>query len=128
MIQNKHGHKNEIIGWDNLYEDRPHIHFNAESISNFVDSEILRCERRIGKLWLENDMLNKKYCMNLADLCSVLDEMVNMENYEEQEINGFSILETVSDTRRWEHVLEDLEMEEARYMKLMEFKNKKNYE
>ena len=98
----------------------------AESISNFVDSEILRCERRIGKLWLENDKLNKKYGMNLADLCSVLDEMTNMENYEEQEINGFSILETVSDTRRWEHVLEDLEMEEARYMKLMEFKNKKN--
>ena len=55
----------------------------AKSISNFVDSEISRCERRIGKFWLENDMLNKKYGMNLADLCSVLDEMVNMENYEE---------------------------------------------
>jgi len=33
----------------------------AESISNFVDSEMLKCEKRIGKLWLENDMLNKKY-------------------------------------------------------------------
>jgi hypothetical protein len=28
------------------------------------------------------------------------------------------------DTRRWEHVIEDLEREEARYMKLMEFKKR----
>jgi hypothetical protein len=31
----------------------------AKSISNFVESEISNCEKRIGKLWLENDMLNK---------------------------------------------------------------------
>jgi hypothetical protein len=31
----------------------------AKSISNFVESEISNCEKRIGKLWLENDMPNK---------------------------------------------------------------------
>ena len=91
----------------------------AESISNFVEGEISRCEKRIGKLWLENDMLNKKYGMGLKDLCKVLEEMEDEEKYEEKKIKDFSILEAVSDTRRWEHVIEDLEREEARYMKLM---------
>jgi hypothetical protein len=40
------------------------------------------------------------------------------------EIKGFLILEAVSDTRRWEQVIEDLERGEARYMKLMEFKKR----
>ena len=26
--RNKHGHKEEIIGWDNLYHERPHLHFD----------------------------------------------------------------------------------------------------
>ena len=43
------------------------------------------------------------------------------------EIKGFSILEAVSDTRRWEQVIEDLEREEARYMKLMELQIKYLY-
>ena len=47
----------------------------AESISNFVDSAMSKCEKRI---------------------------------------RGVSILEAVSDTRRWKHVIEDLEKEEAR--------------
>ncbi|RJS84941.1 hypothetical protein CW713_02040 [Methanophagales archaeon] len=94
----------------------------AESISNFVEGEILKCEKRIGKLWLENDMLNKKYGTSLEDLCKVLDKMENEERYEEKEIKGVSILEAVSDTRKWEHVLEDLEKEEKRYMKLVELK------
>ena len=94
----------------------------AKSISNFVESEISNCEKRIGKLWLENDMLNKKYGMSLEDLCKEVDEMENEERYEEKEIKGASILEAVSDTRKWEHVLEDLEKEEARYMKLVELK------
>jgi hypothetical protein len=96
----------------------------AESISNFVEGEILKCEKRIGKLWLENDMLNKKYGMSLEDLCKGLDKMENKERYEEKEIGRVSILEAVSDTRKWEHILEDLEKEEARYMKLVESKKK----
>ena len=92
----------------------------AKSISNFVDGEISKCEKRIGKLWFENDMLNKKYGMSLEDLCKVLDKIETEERYEEKEIRGVSILEAVSDTRRWKHILEDLEKEEARYMKLME--------
>ena len=94
----------------------------AKSISNFVESEISNCEKIIGKLWLENDMLNKKYGMSLEDLCKVLDKMENEERYEEKEIKGVSILEAVSDTRRWEHILEDLEKEEKRYMKFVELK------
>jgi hypothetical protein len=62
--------------------------------------------------------------MSLEDLCKVLDGMANKEKYEEKGIKGVSILEAVLDTRRWEHVIEDLEREEARYMKLMEFKKR----
>ena len=52
----------------------------------------------------------------------VVYKMENDEGYEEKEIKGISILEAVSDTRKWEHILEDLEKEEARYMKLVELK------
>ena len=94
----------------------------AKSISNFVEGEISMCEKRIGKLWLENDMLNKKYDMDLKDLCKALEEIEDEKKYEEKEIKGFSVLEAVSDTRRWGHVAEDLDKEEARYMKLVESK------
>ncbi len=62
--------------------------------------------------------------MSLEDLCKVLDGMANKEKYGEKGIKGVSILEAVLDTRRWGHVIEDLEREEARYMKLMEFKKR----
>ena len=94
----------------------------AESISNFVEGEVLKCEKKIGKLWLENYMLTKKYDMSLEDLCKLLAKMETEERYEEKEIRGVSILEAVSDTRRWKHIAEDLETEEARYMKLVELK------
>ncbi len=94
--------------------------------NNFVDGEMTKCEKRIGKLWLENDMLNKKYGMRLEDLCKLLDKMESEDRYEEKEIRGVSLLEAVSDTRRWKHIAEDLEMEEARYMKLMELKRNSN--
>ena len=42
----------------------------------------------------------------------VVYKMENDEGYEEKEIKGISILEAVSDTRKWEHILEDLEKEE----------------
>ena len=38
--KNKHGHKNEIIGWDNLYEDRPHIHFNEDETREYREEKI----------------------------------------------------------------------------------------
>lgn len=28
--RNKHGHKEEIIGWDNLYHEQPHVHFDED--------------------------------------------------------------------------------------------------
>ena len=49
----------------------------------------------------------------------MLDKIETEERYEEKEIRSISILEAVSDTRRWKHVLEDLEKEEERYMKLL---------
>lgn len=36
----KHGHKDEIIGWDNLYEDRPHIHFNEDEKREYREEGI----------------------------------------------------------------------------------------
>jgi len=38
--KNKHSHKDEIIGWDNLYEDRPHIHFNEDEKIEYREEEI----------------------------------------------------------------------------------------
>ncbi len=38
--KNKHSHKNEIIGWDNLYEDRPHIHFDGDEKREYRAEEI----------------------------------------------------------------------------------------
>ena len=38
--KNKHGHKDEIIGWDNLYEDRPHIHFNEDERREYMEEEL----------------------------------------------------------------------------------------
>jgi len=99
----------------------------SEVISNFVEGEIMKCEKRIGKLWLENDMLNKKYGVCLEDLCKVLDKMEKEDRYEEKEIRGISVLEASSDTRRWKHISENLEMEEARYMKLMELTRKRKW-
>jgi hypothetical protein len=40
--KNKHSHKDEIIGWDNLYEDRSHIHFNEDEKREYREKEI-RC-------------------------------------------------------------------------------------
>ena len=38
--KNKHSHKDEIIGWDNLYEDHPHIHFNDDERREYMEEEI----------------------------------------------------------------------------------------
>jgi len=38
--KNKHSHKDEIIGWDNLYEDRPHIHLNEDEKREYREEEI----------------------------------------------------------------------------------------
>ncbi len=38
--KNKHSHKDEIIGWDNLYEDRPHIHFDEDEKREYREDEI----------------------------------------------------------------------------------------
>ena len=74
------------------------------------------------KLCVEDAMLNKKYGMSLKDLFKALDELGSEEKYEEKEIKGFSVLEAVSDTRRWGHIKEDLEGEETRCIRLMESK------
>ena len=38
--KNKHSHKDEMIGWDNLYEDRPHIHFNEDERREYGEEEM----------------------------------------------------------------------------------------
>ena len=94
------------------------------SVYNFVEGEVSKCEKRIGKLRIENDVLNTKYGTSLKDLFKALDELECEEEYEEKEIKGFSVLEAVSDTRRWGHIMEDLKVEEARCMGLMESKKR----
>ena len=38
--KNKHSHKDEIIGWDNLYGARPHIHFDGDKEREYREEEI----------------------------------------------------------------------------------------
>jgi len=38
--RNKHSHKDEIIGWDNLYNDRPHVHFNEDARREYRQERI----------------------------------------------------------------------------------------
>lgn len=44
--KNKHSHKDEIIGWDNLYEDRPHIHFKEDKKREYREEKIRWSEIR----------------------------------------------------------------------------------
>ena len=37
---NQNSHKDEIMGWDNLYEDSPHIHFNEDERREYREEEI----------------------------------------------------------------------------------------
>ena len=39
--RNKHSHRDEIIGWDNLYNDKPHIHFDEDKERDYRDEEII---------------------------------------------------------------------------------------
>ena len=38
--KNKHSYKDEIIGWDNLYEDHLHVHFNDDERREYTEEEI----------------------------------------------------------------------------------------
>lgn len=40
--RNKHGHREEIIGWDNLYHDVPHIHCEEGTIRE--DRTTITCD------------------------------------------------------------------------------------
>lgn len=38
--RNKHAHKDELIGWDNLYNERPHIHYDEDDRREYQEERI----------------------------------------------------------------------------------------
>ena len=38
--RNKHAHKDELIGWDNLYNERPHIHYDEDERREYREEKI----------------------------------------------------------------------------------------
>lgn len=87
----------------------------------FVQDEIAASERRLGQLYAEEHNLRRKYGTDMDGLnrqLAVLEQTA--EGFEEQNVSGVPILEAVSDTRRWEHILERLTQEEDRLQRLHE--------
>lgn len=48
--KNKHGHRDEIIGWDNLYNDEPHIHFNEDEKREYREISWEETKRNIEEM------------------------------------------------------------------------------
>ena len=38
--RNKHAHRDELIGWDNLYNERPHIHYSEDARREYREKRI----------------------------------------------------------------------------------------
>ena len=36
----KHAHKDELIGWDNLYNERPHVHYDEDERREYREEKI----------------------------------------------------------------------------------------
>lgn len=90
------------------------------SVARFLDDAISGSEKRIGKLYLEDSLLCKKYGLDLDALCKAIQSLEMQDRYEEKEIKGISVLEAVSDSRRWEHIKENLKKEEIKHDKLVQ--------
>ncbi len=74
---------------------------------------------KIGKLYLEDQLLRQKYKMGLEGLNEALERLEDLPNYEEAKIRGIPVLEAVTDTRSWEHIIERLRGEEKRLQELL---------
>ena len=67
---------------------------------------------------IEEHKFRRKYGARLAELGRQLDALEARENFEELTVGDIPVLEAVSDTRRWEHLLEHLDQEEERLRQL----------
>lgn len=92
------------------------------SVAHFLDEEMSSSEKRIGKLYIEDSLLCKKYGMDLDALCKAIQSLEMRDRYEEKDINGISVLEAASDSRCWEHIKENLKKEEIKHDKLVQLK------
>lgn len=86
--------------------------------ANFIANQIAESEMKIGKLHFE-ELLRHKYEMGLEELNEALEKLENLPNYEEAKIDGIPVLEAVTDTRSWEHIIERLTEEEKRLQELL---------
>ena len=80
---------------------------------------IAESEMRIDELHVEDRLLWQKYEMGLDELNEALERSEDLPNYEEAKIRGIPVLEAVSDTRSWEHVIERLRGEERKLQELL---------
>lgn len=90
----------------------------AHALARYVEEELAACEQRLGRLYLEEHELRHKYKAGLTELSQQLEVLEEAEDFEELKVNDIPVLEAVSDTRRWEHLLERLAQEEKRLRKL----------
>lgn len=90
------------------------------SLIQFLKLKSSECEQKLGKLHFENHSLQKKYKMRLNELKKALESLELLEDYDNQTIEGVSVFEAVSDTRRWEHILENLEKERLKLQRIKE--------
>ena len=87
--------------------------------ADFIADQITGSEMKIGKLYLRDQLLRRKYEMGLEDLNEALERLENLPNYEETKIRGIPVLEAVADTRSWEHIIERLIGEEKKLQELL---------
>ena len=110
----------EILNTANLFRV-PVEDLLRHAFSAFVQDEIAASERRLGQLVVEEHSLRRKYGTDVDGLNRQLAMLAQTaEGFEEQTVGSVPILEAVSDTRRWEHVLERLIQEENRLQQLHE--------
>jgi len=89
-----------------------------QALAQYAKEEQAACEQKLGRLYLEEHKLRRKYRMGLAGLGKRLEALEMREDFEELTVGDVTVLEAVSDTRRWEHLLEDVAQQEERLRKL----------
>lgn len=88
------------------------------ALARYAEEEQAACEQRLGRIFLEEHGLRRKYGTALAELSERLEILEKRENFEELAVGNVPVLEAVSDTRRWEHLLEGMVQEEERLRQL----------
>lgn len=75
---------------------------------------------KVGTITFLELLAAKKYNMELNELRKTLESLEHLENYDDQTIEGISVFEAISDTKKWEHIPENLGKERLKLQRLKE--------